>query len=289
MYLSRQFTPPPPFASGAPEIDRCRPDKRTQGRVQRLGAKERRSGDSRDMSPPPVQVEPPRFLEKGKQRRRASDSSAEEAAAAASATAAAGLDERRPQEQLWSRPGRKERGGGAGGAGTARRGGGGAGRRDRIGPAKMRALLPLALAAAACCAPRGPSLVIPGVSADLRPQTDLTSNCFNFPEQNFDRESSIVAVNGGNTPYLPLETGGDAIDFTLHDLAGEPWSLRQALEETGLPVVMVFGMWTCPAFQGYGTYPPWNSSAYWDERDLVSTRNTERVGGAMPSEIDAAV
>lgn len=131
----------------------------------------------------------------------------------------------------------------------------------------MRAL-PLVLTVA-CCVHHGPRLV-PGLRADLRPQADLTSNCFNFPERNFDRGSSIMAVNGGKTPYLPLETGSDAIDFTLHDLAGDPWSLRGALEEPGLPVVMVFGMWTCPAFQGYGTSPPWDMSSYWDEHELVS-------------------
>lgn len=108
-----------------------------------------------------------------------------------------------------------------------------------------------------------------GANAELRPETDLTSNCLNFPARNFDPESSIEAVNGGNSPYLPMSTGEDAIDFTLHDLDGNAWNLRETLERTGLPVVMVWGMYTCPAFQGYGDTPPWDEGGYWNERSLV--------------------
>ncbi|CAM9701828.1 unnamed protein product [Ectocarpus sp. 4 AP-2014] len=112
--------------------------------------------------------------------------------------------------------------------------------------------------------------LIPGANAELRPESDLTSNCFDFPANNFDRENSIKAVNGGNAPYLPLTVGGDAVDFTLHDLEGRRWNLGETLERTGLPVVMVWGMFTCPGFQGYGTYPPWDKCGYRDEYDLVS-------------------
>ncbi|CAN0085047.1 unnamed protein product, partial [Ectocarpus sp. 4 AP-2014] len=98
------------------------------------------------------------------------------------------------------------------------------------GAATMRAL-PLALAVA-CCANHGllrsvgPGMVV-RVHVELLPETELTSNCFDFPEDNFDRGSCIMAVNGGNTPYHPPETGGDAIDFTLHDLEGRPWNLGE--------------------------------------------------------------
>ncbi|CBN79506.1 expressed unknown protein [Ectocarpus siliculosus] len=111
--------------------------------------------------------------------------------------------------------------------------------------------------------------LIPGANAELRPEADLTSNCFDFPANNFDRENSIKAVNGGNTPYLPLTVGEDAVDFTLHDLEGRRWNLGETLERTGLPVVMVWGMFICPGFQGYGTYPPWDKCGYRDEYDLV--------------------
>lgn len=132
--------------------------------------------------------------------------------------------------------------------------------------------LPLVALAVLCRAHYCRPGFFPGAHAELRPESELTSGCFNFPERNFDRDSSIMAVNDGNTPYLPLETGGDAIDFTLHDLEGRPWSLRAALEQVAQPVVMIFGMWTCPAFQGYGTSPPWDMSSYWDEHELVGGR-----------------
>lgn len=108
------------------------------------------------------------------------------------------------------------------------------------------------------------------MAAEARPQTDLTSNCFNFPERNFDRDNSIKAVNEGHTPFLPMEAGDYAIDFTLHDTSGQPWNLRDTLEATGKPVVMIWGMFTCPAFQGYGTEPPWDMASYWEEYHLVS-------------------
>eukprot|EP00752_Nemacystus_decipiens_P003695 g3405.t1 len=168
------------------------------------------------------------------------------------------------------------RGGGGGGGGKRRRRKGSrqGSAAERRAATTMRVLL-LALAVL-CCARCSPGLV-PGAHAELRPEVDLTSNCFDFPERNFDRSSSIMAVNGGHTPYLPLETGSGAIDFTLHDLQGRPWNLRHTLEQGGQPVVMIFGMWTCPAFQGYGTTPPWDMSSYWDERELVEAYKNKAV------------
>lgn len=127
-----------------------------------------------------------------------------------------------------------------------------------------------------------------GANAELRPEPDLTSNCLNFPARSFDPESSVEAVNGGNSPYLPMSEGQDAIDFTLHDLDGDEWNLRETLERTGLPVVMVWGMYTCPAFQGYGNGSPWDQCGYWNERDLVrgreGIRGWERDGGESRTE-----
>ncbi|CAM9684421.1 unnamed protein product [Scytosiphon promiscuus] len=110
-----------------------------------------------------------------------------------------------------------------------------------------------------------------GASAELRPESDLTSNCLNFPARNFDPASSVKAINGGNSPYLPQSAGADAIDFTLHDLDGNRWNLGETLERTGRPVVMVWGMYTCPAFQGYGDTSPWDECGYRSERDLVES------------------
>lgn len=69
---------------------------------------------------------------------------------------------------------------------------------------------------------------------------------------------------------MMLETGQDAIDFTLHDVEGKAWSLRAALGK-GIPVVMIWGMYTCPAFQGYSKAP---ECSYWEEYELVSSWTT---------------
>ncbi|CAB1112602.1 unnamed protein product [Ectocarpus sp. CCAP 1310/34] len=196
--------------------------------------------------------------------------------------AARGIPEERGRCATGDAP-QKAAGGGGTKTGSRRRGvqqgrcrtepsSGGEGRRDGRG-LPLLPLLPLLLVLLLVhvSSPRdqGGWGLIPGASAELRPESDLTSNCFDFPANNFDRENSIKAVNGGNTPYLPLTVGEDAVDFTLHDLKGRRWNLGETLERTGLPVVMVWGMFTCPAFQGYGTYPPWDKCGYRDEYDLV--------------------
>lgn len=62
----------------------------------------------------------------------------------------------------------------------------------------------------AVCVQQGPnSSILPGVTRELREQSELTPNCSNFPENIFDGAHSIVDINGGNTPYLPLATGSD--------------------------------------------------------------------------------
>lgn len=106
------------------------------------------------------------------------------------------------------------------------------------------------------------------IQAELQPQSELSSNCFNFPANNFDPTNSIRGTYG-TTPYFPIKVGDDAIDFTLHDIDGQPWNLAQALAD-GLPVVMIWGMFTCPAWQGMGTSPPWDKCSYRDEYQLVS-------------------
>ncbi|CAM9120761.1 unnamed protein product [Scytosiphon promiscuus] len=67
------------------------------------------------------------------------------------------------------------------------------------------------------------------------------------------------------------DAGESAVDFTLHDTNGMPWNLGDALEAgEGKPVVIIFGMSTCPAYQGldYGEDST-TSWAYWDEFKLV--------------------
>ena len=126
----------------------------------------------------------------------------------------------------------------------------------------------------------GAAAAAAAASTGLRPQSDLTSGCFDFPARNFDPKNCVEAVNGGHTPYLPMEAGDDAIDFTLHDLRGEAWSLAETLNRTDAPVVMIWGMITCPGFQGYGTEPPWDMDSYGEEYELVR-RGGARGGGVL--------
>lgn len=107
-------------------------------------------------------------------------------------------------------------------------------------------------------------------AAELLPETELITNCFNFPQDNFDRGNSVKNTYG-SSPHLVLETGSPAVNFTLHDTDGLPWNLGGALEAgDGKPVVLIWGMSSCPAYQGLGygegTTYRWS---YWNEHALV--------------------
>lgn len=104
---------------------------------------------------------------------------------------------------------------------------------------------------------------------ELRPESHLTTNCFEFPRRNFDPGNSIAA-GYGETPHILIPEGGNAIDFALHDLQGNAWRLSDALREKGLPVVMIWGMATCPRYRGSVTPGQSEKWAHWDEYELVS-------------------
>lgn len=96
--------------------------------------------------------------------------------------------------------------------------------------------------------------------------------------------NDIRSVKGvyGQSPNLLLETGQPAIDFTLYDYPdGNAWNLREELEAGGKPVVLIWGMFTCPAFQGMGDkppIPPWDKCGYRDEYDMVRRGMARRAG-----------
>lgn len=46
---------------------------------------------------------------------------------------------------------------------------------------------------------------------------------------------------------MVLSAGDQAVDFTLWDLDGREWTLSSLL--AARPVVLLWGMYTCPAFQ----------------------------------------
>jgi len=75
----------------------------------------------------------------------------------------------------------------------------------------------------------------------------LIGKCFNFPDSDFALDNSVNAYYPNDpTPLLPR--GGFAVDFVLPDLDDETHQLRELLRTK--PVVLIYGMATCPAFQG---------------------------------------
>jgi hypothetical protein len=83
----------------------------------------------------------------------------------------------------------------------------------------------------------------------LHPESALTHNCFNFPSSSFHRKNNIKATYGAS-PHAAggLEVGDKAYDFTLSTLNDESVTLSTLISTK--PVLLVWGMFTCPAFQG---------------------------------------
>mmetsp|Transcript_11742 Transcript_11742/g.17515 ORF Transcript_11742/g.17515 Transcript_11742/m.17515 type:complete len:260 (-) Transcript_11742:112-891(-) len=104
-------------------------------------------------------------------------------------------------------------------------------------------------------------------SAEVRPSSELKSNCFDFPSENFNQLNCIKCTYG-ESPTVLLKAGSIAVDFTLHTLEGKPFNLKSALKEK--PVVLIWGMYTCPAYEGLGYAYPFDECSFWDESGLVS-------------------
>lgn len=69
----------------------------------------------------------------------------------------------------------------------------------------------------------------------LIPETQLTSGCFNWPQEEFSPD------NHANLGIYGV-VGEPAIEFTLEDLAGATHKLSSLLESR--PVLLVFGSFT---------------------------------------------
>jgi cytochrome oxidase Cu insertion factor (SCO1/SenC/PrrC family) len=70
----------------------------------------------------------------------------------------------------------------------------------------------------------------------LRRELELTSNCFNWPAQEFS------VVNHVDDNETSVTEGDQAIDFTLKDTEGVEYRLSQLLRTK--PVLIVFGSFT---------------------------------------------
>jgi len=107
-----------------------------------------------------------------------------------------------------------------------------------------------------------------GPSHALRDSSELAHGCFGFPAKSFNR-ANCVKDSYGASPHTAggLAVGDAAFDFTIKDVDGNAVSLADLVATK--PVLMVWGMWTCPAYQGLGTDAPFDQCSYKHEWDLV--------------------
>ncbi len=75
--------------------------------------------------------------------------------------------------------------------------------------------------------------------------TNLVTNCFNFPAVPFSKTNSVVDGQEWNTR---LVAGQRAVDFTLKDTAGQSHTLSKLLENG--PVWLQTGSYSCPVYEG---------------------------------------
>lgn len=112
------------------------------------------------------------------------------------------------------------------------------------------------------------SLGAPELLAKLRSEDELETDCYGFPTRSFSRQNCVKCTYG-TSPHVPVSVGEGLTDFTLPSIDGTYVTLSDVLYEK--PTVLIWGMWTCPAFQGLGegTSPPFDECSYRDEYDLV--------------------
>ena len=104
------------------------------------------------------------------------------------------------------------------------------------------------------------------VQSILRTQDELTQNCYNFPSSDFGKNNNIKSTHG-SSPALILNVGDMAIDFTLPKPNGEMVNLGNLLQEK--PVVLIWGHYTCPAWQGLHADTMFIGSSYEEEQLFV--------------------
>lgn len=100
----------------------------------------------------------------------------------------------------------------------------------------------------------------------LRPETELNRQCYDFPGVDFGRTNNVRSTYG-SSPHLMLDVGDIAINFTLPSVSGELINLGTMLKEKS--VLLMWGHWTCPAFQGFHSDTTFTYSSYNEENYLV--------------------
>ena len=85
------------------------------------------------------------------------------------------------------------------------------------------------------------------VANALRSEENLQSNCYNFPKDDFSN-ANCITQKYGFTPKVVAVESSEAVDFSLKTPTGELVSLSKVLADS--PVLLLWGMATCPAFRG---------------------------------------
>lgn len=106
------------------------------------------------------------------------------------------------------------------------------------------------------------------VNGILRSSSELTNSCYGVPENDFGRSNNVKDTYG-KSPKVILNVGDIAIDFTLPNSNGELVTLSDLLKEKA--VVLIWGHYTCPAFQGLNSDTLFIGSSYSDEYDLIDS------------------
>ena len=101
----------------------------------------------------------------------------------------------------------------------------------------------------------------------LRPESELIHQCYDFPSTDFGR-SNNVRLTYGSSPKVLINVGDQAIDFTLSSVSGQSINLGELLTQKPA-VLLLWGQWTCPAFQGFHSDATFTGSSYHDENDLI--------------------
>jgi hypothetical protein len=100
----------------------------------------------------------------------------------------------------------------------------------------------------------------------LRSSDELTNHCYHFPAKDYGKDNNVKTTYG-SSPQVMVEVGDLAIDFTLPSNTGEMVTLSELLKVRA--VLLIWGHYTCPAFQGYKSDTTFIGSSYEEEKDLL--------------------
>jgi hypothetical protein len=112
----------------------------------------------------------------------------------------------------------------------------------------------------------GTALSSLAVPTALRSSDELITSCYEFPEKDFGKANNVRSTYG-SSPKLMLDVGDVAVNFTLRSVYNEVVNLGSLLEKRA--VVLIWGHWTCPAFQGFHSDTTFMGASYDEENTMA--------------------